>query len=39
MMKKLIVPVLLALGIFGCHAGVRAGSVKAGAGVSTPHHP
>ena len=39
MLKKLIVPCLLALGFFGCHAGVRAGSVKAGAGVSTPHHP
>lgn len=36
MMKKLIVPCLLAMGLLGaCHAGVRAGSVKAGAGVTT----
>jgi hypothetical protein len=39
MIRKLIVPCLVALGLFGCHARARVGSVRAGAGVSTPHHP
>ena len=35
MLRKLIVPCLIALGFVGCRASVQAGRVHAGAGVHT----